>query len=461
MEDTKLTNSVASDLDNIFRAYDIRGIFGKNLTQETASVFGLAFSTFMGEGTEVAVGRDIRLSGDALKEALLSGLLSKCDVTDVGVVSTPMLYFATNHLKKKSGIMITASHNPPEWNGFKLFKQNGCVHGEEMYQIKQIAKNSPTKPTAQMGKAKQYPGIFQDYTHFVFEKIKIKRKLNVVVDTGNGVCGLFVPSLFKQGGCSVLTLNEKPDGRFPAHRPEPTEETLGELEQKVLETQADFGVGYDGDGDRAVFVDNKGRLIPGDLTLMIFAKNVLQKNKGASIVYELSCSMAVEEFVRKYGGNPIVERVGHTYIMDRMLSEKASLGGEKSSHFYFSETNGGDDAIFASLKMAEILSSTTETLSDIFDSLPKYPSIFEENFKVSDEQKFALIEKLKINFKKYSLKTLEADGVKLLYEDGWVLLRASNTEPIIRVSAEARTKKRLDEIYTFAVNELKQAMKES
>jgi phosphomannomutase/phosphoglucomutase len=401
------------------------------------------------------------LSGDALKDALISGLLSKCDVTDIGIVSTPMLYFATNLLKKKSGVMIAASHNPPECNGFKLFKQNGCIHGEEMTQIKNIAKTSPTKPAEKTGKVTQYARIFQDYARFMSEKIKVEKKLNVVADTGNGVCGLFVPSLFNQHKCNILTLNEKPDGRFPAHLPEPNEETLQELKQKVVETGADFGVGYDGDGDRAVFVDEKGRIFPGDLTLMIFAKHILQKHKGGSVVYELSCSMAIEEYVRKYSGNPIVERVGHTYIMDRMIAENALLGGEKSGHLYFSECNGGDDAIFASLKMAEIMSTSSEKLSEMFDSLPKYPSIVEENFKVPDSQKFALIEKLKINFQNRSLKFLGSDGIKLIYKDGWILMRASNTEPVIRISAEARTQERLKEIYEFSKNELKQAMEES
>jgi phosphomannomutase/phosphoglucomutase len=260
-------------------------------------------------------------------------------------------------------------------------------------------------------------------------------------------------------GCKILTLNQKPDGTFPAHLPEPKEETLGELKREVVKNKADLGVGYDGDGDRAVFVDEKGNVIPGDLTLLVFAKDVLQKSKGAKIVYELSCSMAVEEYVKELGGIPIVERVGHTFIMDRMIEENALFGGEKSSHFYFSECYGVDDATFASLRMAEILSKSSEKLSEIVDSLPKYPSIYEKNFDCPDNLKFAAIEKLRARFKDYGLTILDMDGVKLLDKDGWVLLRASNTEPTIRVSAEAKTEEKLDELYEFAKKELNHVLK--
>ncbi|MEM3700784.1 MAG: phosphoglucosamine mutase [Candidatus Bathyarchaeia archaeon] len=449
------------DFESIFRAYDIRGIFEKQLTEEIAKVLGAAMGVFLGISKDVVVGRDVRLSGETLRNALMSGLVFNCDVVDVGVVPTPLVYFAINHLKKDAGVMITASHNPPEWNGFKLFKRNGCVYGGEMAKIKELAKTIDFKNfRRQKGKVVEYERIFDDYTEFVLDKIKIEEKVSVVADTANGVCGLLVPSIFRRLGCNIMTLNEKPDGRFPAHLPEPKEETLGELKKKVVEAKADFGVGYDGDGDRAVFVDDKGRIIPGDLALMIFAEDALKKEGGGKIVYELSCSMAVEEFVRRHGGVPIVERIGHVFIMDKMIDENALVGGETSSHFYFLECNGMDDAIFASLKMAEILSKRGEKLSEIVDSLPKYPSIHEKNFECPDTIKFAVIEKLGAKFRDHGLKFLDVDGIKLLDEDGWVLLRPSNTEPLIRVSAEAKTEEKLEELYQFAVKELKKTMEE-
>ena len=455
-----MTASGKFDFNSIFRAYDIRGVFGEDLTEEVATRIGAAFAIFVGEDKEVLVARDVRLSGEKLREALVSGLLSGCDVTDVGIVPTPLLYFAINRLQKDAGIMITASHNPPEWNGFKAFSRKGSIYGKDMEKVKQIAKEVDLERLGKKrGKLRSYKRTIQEYMDFAVNKIEIRRKLKVVADTANGTCGLVAPTLFKRLGCKILTLNRNPDGTFPAHLPEPKEETLGELKREVVKNKADLGVGYDGDGDRAVFVDEKGNVIPGDLTLLVFAKDVLQKSKGAKIVYELSCSMAVEEYVKKLGGIPIVERVGHTFIMDRMIEENALFGGEKSSHFYFSECYGVDDAVFASLRMAEILSKSSEKLSEIVDSLPKYPSIYEKNFECPDNLKFAAIEKLRARFKDYGLTILDMDGVKVLDKDGWVLLRPSNTEPIIRVSAEAKTEKKLEELYEFARKELEHVLK--
>jgi phosphomannomutase/phosphoglucomutase len=448
------------DYDHIFRAYDIRGVFGEDLTKEVATKLGAAFASFLGSGKEVVVARDARLSGETLVNALVSGIVSRCNVTDIGVTPTPLLYFAINHLQKDAGIMVTASHNPPQWNGFKLFRQKGCIYGEDMERIKELTKKVDMKQIAvKKGKLDKYTNLIQEYMNFAQKKIEVKRRLNIVADTTNGACGLVTPSLFRRLGCKILVLNEKPDGTFPAHLPEPKEETLIELKKQVVKSKADFGVGYDGDGDRAVFADEKGNVIPGDLTLLIFAKDVLQKTQGAKIIYELSCSMAVEEYVKKLGGIPIVERVGHTFIMDKMVEENASLGGEKSSHFYFSETNGVDDAVFSSLRMAEILSKSKEKLSEIVISLPKYPSIYEKNIECPDNLKFAVVDKLRAKFKDYGLRILDIDGVKMLDKDGWVLLRPSNTEPIIRISAEARTEEKLKELYEFAKKELDQVLK--
>jgi phosphomannomutase/phosphoglucomutase len=455
-----LTASGKTDFEHIFRAYDIRGIFGEDLTEEVAARIGAAFAKFV-EGKAVVVGRDVRISGEKLRDALVSGLVTRCNVTDVGVVPTPLLYFALNRLRKDAGIMVTASHNPPQWNGLKAFRGNGgSIYGKDMETVREYAKAvDPKKLGEKRGKAVSHEGIIREYQDFVHSKIQLERKLTVVADTANGTCGLVAPALFERLGCDVLTLNKEPDGTFPAHLPVPKEETLGELMKEVVRRKADFGVGYDGDGDRAVFIDEKGNLIPGDLTLLIFAKDVLQKHPGGKVVYELSCSMAVEEYVKKLGGIPLVERVGHTFIMDKMIGEKAILGGEKSSHFYFADVYGMDDGVFASMKMAEILSKSDEKLSETVAALPQYPSVYEKNFECPDRRKFRVIENVRRQFKRYGLKTLDIDGVKLIEEDGWVILRASNTEPVIRISAEARTKEKLKKLYYFAVTELNKAMK--
>ena len=448
------------DFDHIFRAYDIRGIFGEDLTEEVATRIGAAFAKFI-DGKTVVVGRDARLSGGKLRDALISGLVSRCNVTDVGMIPTPLLYFAASRLKKDSGIMVTASHNPPQWNGFKAFwGQKGSIYGKDMQTIRDYAKAVDLKKLDEKrGKADSYESIIGEYQDFVQNKIHLERKLKVVADTANGACGLVAPALFERIGCDILTLNKEPDGNFPAHPPVPKEETLGELMKEVVRRKADFGVGYDGDGDRAVFIDEKGKLIPGDHTLLIFAKDALQKHPGGKVIYEVSCSMAVEEYVKKLGGIPMVERVGHTFIMDKMIKEQAVLGGEKSSHFYFADVYGMDDGTFASMKMAEILSKSDQTLSEMVASLPQYPSVYEKNFEVEDSRKFAVIENVRSQFKRFGLKTLDIDGVKLIDDDGWVILRASNTEPVIRISAEARTKEKLKKLYYFAVTELNKAMK--
>ncbi len=449
------------NFDTIFKAYDIRGLFPNELDENIANTLGKAVAKFLGEQCNVVVGRDVRLGGVQLRNGLVTGLVTGgCNVTDLGILSTPMLFFATNRLKMDAGIMITASHNPSEWNGFKLFRQNGCIYGEEMYRIKEFAQaDDLSKPHVKPGKCEVYEGIFGDYSAFVSSKIKLRRQLMIVADTTNGVCGLFAPSLFREQGCEILTLNEMPDGSFPAHQPEPKESTLGELKSQVIASNADFGVGYDGDGDRAVFIDEKGRIIPGDTALLVFAQDVLERERDAKVVCELSCSLAVEEYVKAKNGISITERVGHTFIMDRMVKENATLGGEKSGHFYFSETNGGDDALFASLRMAEILSRSSKTLSAIFDSLPRYPSIYGENVPCPDNLHSRVIDELKSKFKAEQREFLDLDGIKLIDENGWVLIRPSNTEPVFRVTAEAKTKKHLEDIYYFAIKELSKAVR--
>jgi phosphomannomutase/phosphoglucomutase len=455
-----LTTSAQPNFDHIFRAYDIRGIYGEDLTEEVATKIGAAFAKFL-DGKTVVVGRDARISGEQLRNALIKGLISRCNVTDVGLLPTPLLYFAASLLQKDAGIMVTASHNPPQWNGIKAFRgRKGSIYGKDMETVRDLAKTIDLNELGNRKcKAVSHEGIIKEYQDFVLGRIKLQKKLNIVADTTNGACGVVAPELFERLGCNTLTLNQKPDGTFPAHAPVPNEQTLSELMHEVVKRKADFGVGYDGDGDRAVFIDEKGKLVPGDLTLLVFARDVLQKNPGGKVVYELSCSMAVEECVKKFGGVPLVEKVGHTFIMDRMIGQKALLGGEKSSHFYFAEIYGMDDGVFASMRMAEILSKTDEKLSEIIASFPQYPSVYEKNFECPDKLKFGVIEQLRQQFKDAGLETLNIDGVKLIEKDGWVILRASNTEPVIRISAEAHTEEKLDELYNLAVTELNKAMR--
>jgi len=438
--------------EGIFRAYDIRGIYGKDLTEKVAERIGRALASYLnGGGKTLLVGRDVRLSSEPLAHALTEGMLSGgLDVEDIGVVTTPLLNFASVHYGKDGGVMVTASHNPAEWNGFKIWLKTGFISmGMGMEDLRELTLRGRFKP-ASRGNLIRNPNAISDYERYVAEKISIKRKLRIVADPGNGSCALLTPSLFEKTGVDVVAVNAEPDGSFPAHPPEPSEETLTEVKRLVLERKADFGVGFDGDGDRAVFVDDKGRIVPSTSIFILLAEDYLKRNKGAPVVYEVSCSMIIEEIIKKHGGRPVLSRVGHTYIVDKMLKEKAVFGGETSGHFYFMELYGFDDAIYASLKVAEILSKRDEKLSEIIDLMPKYPRIPGKKFKCPDEIKFQVINELSREFEEMGYQTLTIDGVKIIEDNGWFLIRASNTQPLIRLTVEARNEVSLNRLASLA-----------
>jgi len=443
--------------EQIFRAYDIRGIYGKDLTKDVALRIGKAIAAYLGgEGKELVVGRDIRLSGKTLEDALIEGLTSGgCNVEEVGIVTTPILYFATKDYRKDGGVMVSASHNPPEWNGFKMLTDKGFIYegeGGGMEELKKIATTGQFKSTPK-GKLRKNMHVLSDYENYILKRIHVERRLRGVLDVGNGSCSLLVPGLYESAGIDVLSLNAKPDGSFPAHAPEPTPEVLGDLAKVVLREKADFGAGFDGDGDRCVFVDEKGRVISGNAILIILAKHYLEAHKGAPVIFEVGCSMSVEEAIRANGGKPLINRVGHTYITERMLKEKAVLGGETSGHFYYSELHGFDDATYTSLKIAEILSKQNKTLSEIVDSIPSYPT-FSKNYDCPDEKKFKVVESLREDFEKKGYQVYAIDGVKVSDKDGWFLIRPSNTQPLIRMAVEGRTEKNLEKLLKLAEGKL-------
>ncbi len=441
---------------HIFRAYDIRGVYGKDLTPEIAETIGKAFGTFLGAGRNLAVARDIRIGGEQLKNALVKGLTSTgSNVVDYGITTTPMFYFGIAHQNREGGAMTTASHNPAEWNGFKLCREKGIIvgQGSGVEEIQQIIAKRKFAEARKRGKIEAYKGILEEYANFILKKIRIERKLKVVLDTGNSVSGIVAPMLFKKTRCKVKVLNEKLDGTFPSHSPEPTEKALQQLISEVRRTRADLGVGYDGDGDRAVFIDDKGRLLTGDFTSVIFARDFITKDNGR-VVIDVSCSSALEEAIRAKGGIPIVERIGRPFMMTRVLDEKALFGGERSGHFYFPHIYGLDDGTFASLKMAEILSRSNMPLSRMVDRIPKHHATT-VNVPFPDEHKFSAVKRLKPKLEQMGFSILDIDGVKAQDEQGWVLLRPSNTEPIVRIFAEAKTQDRLNQLLELAQKMLK------
>jgi len=446
-----LTKAPQEISPQMFRAYDIRGIYNRDLTAQIAEQIGKGFGTFMGTKKTLAVGRDVRLSGPPLKNAVVEGLVSAgINVIDLGMVTTPIFYWAIPHLSLDGGVMVTASHNPPEWNGFKLCGKKGFIigQGSGMEELKEVILRKKFAFTGVHGKPRPYNRILIEYAQFILNKIEIKKKLKVVLDTGNGACGVITPQLFRRVGCQVKALNQEPDGNFPAHGPAPSEETLQQLKEEVTKTGADFGAGYDGDGDRSVFVDDEGRILTGDVASIIFSKALIRKT-GDRVVLDVSCSAALEEAIRQNGGTPIVERVGRPYMMERTLKEGAVFGGERSGHFYFPEIYGIDDGTYASLKMAEILSASDMKLSDLIDSIPKYfSSTF--NIECPDEYKFVVTRRTKALFAEKGYKILEIDGVKASKSEGWILVRPSNTEPLIRVFVEGKTENKFKQLLNLA-----------
>jgi len=444
--------------ENIFRAYGVRGIFGKDLTVETARDIGKAFGTYLGEGKNLIVGRDSRPSGKALNSALIEGLTSVgCNVTDVGFLPSPVLYFAIYTNRKDGGVMITASHNPPEWNGFKLILEKGrfCAQGTGMEEVREIFMSKKFNQPKEKGKVSSYGKILEEYSEFVLNKIDLKKRLKVVLDTGNSVCGLVAPKLFEKIGCDVITVNRELK-EIPARPSEPTEEALKELISTVKRENADFGVAYDGDGDRAAFIDDKGRYISSDTMIMVLAKSILEKERSAKIVFDICCSSAVDDFVRKNGGIPLIGRVGHVFTKQRMIEENASFGGEYSGHIYFPEVFCFDDAIFASLKVAEIVSRSDVKLSKLVDSVPFLNHTPIKEVQCDDETKFRVIDKVKERFLSLGYKVVDIDGVKAFKGKDWVLIRASNTMPQIKINSESETKRGAEEIFGIGMKILEE-----
>ncbi|MEM1586605.1 MAG: phosphomannomutase/phosphoglucomutase [Candidatus Bathyarchaeia archaeon] len=436
---------------NIFRAYDIRGIYGVDLDEGVAEKIGRAIAEYSGEGRTFIVGRDFRLSSRPLSESLMHGMISGgLNVIDIGIVTTPMLYFATKFYGVNGGVMVSASHNPPEWNGFKILLDRGfvCI-GRGMEDLMNIALKADFRKV-KPGSVKVNAGAIEDYIKYVSERVNIRGGFKIAADPGGGSATLLIPRVFERAGAAVFTIYGESDGSFSRHPPEPDQRTLGELKRVVLDNNAEFGVGFDGDGDRAVFIDDRGRLVPSSTVLAILIKHYLSKNRGAPVVYEVSCSMVVEETIRALGGKPILSRVGHTYIYEKMIDEGAVLGGESSGHFYFKDIYGFDDGIYAGLKMAEAISEDGRRLSEMVDSIPRYPQIPAKNYDCPDEVKFKVINNLAEEFKSLGYEIITIDGVKIFAEDGWFLVRASNTQPLIRLTVEARDKEKLRDLATYA-----------
>jgi phosphomannomutase / phosphoglucomutase len=434
--------------EKIFREYDIRGKADVDLTDEVVENLGRAVGSLVRrkKGRRFTVGRDCRLSSPRLSEALTRGLMaSGLEVIEVGSVPTPLLYFSIPHLEADGGIMITGSHNPAEYNGFKVCIGSSTIHGDEIQALKHqlLARDfeggQGTKTRAE---------VIGEYISFVLKNISSPVSMKVVVDSGNGMAGIVAPELYRKLGAEVIELFSDLDGSFPNHHPDPTElENLRFLIDKVKTSNALAGIGFDGDADRIGIVDQSGRVLFGDELLVLYARQVLKQHPGATIISEVKASHRLFQDIASHGGTPVLWKTGHSLIKAKMKETGALLAGEMSGHMFFKDRYFGyDDAIYAGARLLEILNESGKTASEMLADLPIAFSTPEIRVECPDEIKFSVVEKAKEALKKQGLKVNGIDGARVEFEDGWGLVRASNTQPVLVFRFEALSEKRLQEI---------------
>ena len=426
---------------SIFRAYDIRGVLGKTLTAGVARQIGRAIGSEAQQRglKEVVVGRDGRLSGPELSAALIEGLRGAgCNVIDIGAVPTPVLYFATYHLNAGSGVMVTGSHNPPDYNGFKIVLGGETLAEDAIADL--YARISENRFASGSG-GLQTMDVAPDYIERITSDVLLEHKLNVVVDCGNGIPGAVAPQVLEGIGCEVQPLYCEVDGNFPNHHPDPSDpHNLQDLILSVKRMNADLGLAFDGDGDRLGVVTASGEIIFPDRLLMLFARDVLTRNPGATIIYDVKCTGKLQPWILQAGGSPIMWKTGHSLIKSKMRETEAELAGEMSGHFFFRERwYGFDDGIYAAARLMEILAADPEgrTPQQIFDSLPKGVSTPELKLPMVEGEHYRFIEKFreKASFEGARITTI--DGVRADWPDGWGLVRASNTTPVLVLRFDA------------------------
>jgi len=446
---------------NIFREYDIRGIVDRDLTPAVVTTLGRAFGTYVRRQgrRDVALGRDCRLSSPDYARAMAAGLRATgCRVTDIGTVPTPLLYFAVFTKEKEAGVMITGSHNPPEYNGFKLMVGRDTLYGPTIQEIYKIIRDDVFVAEAEGG-FETYD-LIPEYERYVLDIIKLARPLRVVVDAGNGTAGFVAVPIFRKLGCEVIDIFCDMNGLFPNHHPDPTlPEAMESLIHKVRETKADVGIAYDGDGDRIGVVDDEGHLIWGDQLLIFFARDILASHPGAAIISEVKATKVLYDEIARLGGRPIMWKTGHSLIKKKIREEKALLAGEMSGHMFFADRwFGFDDAVYASARVLELLARAPQKLSAMLAALPKTYSTPEIRVYASEEVKFKIVEEVRRELaEKYPV--IDIDGVRAVFPRGWGLVRASNTQAVLVLRFEAESPEDLESIQAEVKNTVERAIR--
>ena len=432
----------------IFRAYDIRGVVGSTLTPEIVRTIGQALGTLALEagGTTIAIGRDGRLSGPSLSAALAEGIAaSGADVIDVGMVPTPVTYFAAYHLECGSAVMLTGSHNPPEYNGIKMVVAGTTLSGDA---IQDLRKRIESGRVASGAGTIESRDVSDAYLARITGDVKLARPMKIAIDCGNGVTGKLAPELFRRLGCEVTGLFCDIDGNFPNHHPDPSQpKNLADLIEALRTTDAELGLAFDGDGDRLGVVTRDGKIIYPDRQLMLFARDVLSRNPGATIIYDVKCTRRLGPWIEEHGGVPLIWKTGHSFVKAKLKETGAPLAGEMSGHTFFKERwYGFDDALYVGARLLEILSREADP-SAALNALPDSPSTPELNWKLAEGEPHALIARLQEGAPfPNAERILTIDGVRAEYNDGFGLARASNTTPVIVLRFEADTDKALARI---------------
>ena len=445
----------------IFREYDIRGVAGRDILDEDVVNIGKAYGSLLKtqNRNNISVGRDCRLTSQKFAQLFIDGIISTgCNVIDIGTCPTPVLYFSIQHLNLGGGAMVTASHNPPEYNGFKLLSGTDSIHSQGLQDIRIIIENQEFVQGS--GKVSK-KDVITPYKDYILSNINIKHPIKIGIDSGNGTGGITALPVLKDLGCEVYDIYCDMDGRFPNHEADPTQKkNMLDLIELVKEKNLDLGVGYDGDADRIGVVDKNGELIYGDQLMVVYAREILQRDPGATFISEVKCSMVMYDDIKKHGGNAIMWKTGHSLIKKKMKEENAALAGEMSGHMFFKDRYlGFDDALYATCRLLEIMADTGKGVDELIQDLPKTFTTPELRVECPDEIKFKAVDKIVAHFKAKQ-DIIDIDGLRALYDDGWGLVRASNTQPALVLRFEALSEKRLHEIQNEIESVLKEIIKE-
>lgn len=464
--------------ERIFREYDIRGIAVREINREVAFSIGEAFGKFVKKANPeakcVSVGRDVRISSEDLASGVIDGITSSgVDVCDIGVCPTPLQYFSLFHLNLDGGIMVTGSHNPPEYNGFKISVGRGTIHGRDIQKLKEMILNQERTKTSYKGNVKKYD-IIDAYKNYMLKEFSYLRdprykRLKVVIDAGNGTAGIIVPEILNLIGCDVIPLYCEPDGNFPNHHPDPT--VVANIQELIAMTKrsgADIGVGFDGDADRIGIVNKDGEIVWGDLLMIILSRELLKQKPNSRIIGDVKCSQIMFDDIKRHGGIPIMWKTGHSLIKQKMKDEGALIAGEFSGHIFIGDRYFGyDDAIYTALRLIEIMKHTGMDIKELLSDIPQMCYTPEIKIDCPEDRKREIVERVVKRFTEYKksgdslclIKDIDStDGARVVFEKGWGLVRASNTQPAVVMRVEAEDKDSMNNYISFLEKEFKEAM---